>query len=215
MAKYFKYFPKTYYTLENNAKSVDVVTNLVSRFTFNEAFKNNTAVYYDYRIKDGETPENIANKLYGSSEKHWIILNFNNIMHPQFDWPLSTRTFTQFLNKKYADRANSQIGQTGTNWANDTVYAYYLTIKQYDEKLKQKITENVIEIDASVYANTQTYVTNTYTLEDGSVIRIDAEKSIKTYYQYEEETNEKKRLIKILKPDFVNDVEREFRERIT
>lgn len=214
MAKYFSYFPKTYYTLENNSRSVDVVTNVMSRFTFNEAFKNNTAVYYNYRIKDGETPEMIANKIYGSSEKHWIILNYNDIVHPQFDWPLSTRAFNKFVDKKYSAEANTQLNETGLSWSNENIYAQYITITQYNDRTQEKLTENIIQIDSSVYANTDISVVETYNLQDGNRIRNETVKSEKTYYQHEEDENEKKRLIKLLKPEFVDAVEQEFRDTI-
>ena len=38
----------------------------MSRFKFENKFKENTVVYYDYIISDGETPEMIADKFYGS-----------------------------------------------------------------------------------------------------------------------------------------------------
>ena len=31
-------------------------------------------------MEDNDTPEIIAAKVYGSSEKHWVILNMNNIV---------------------------------------------------------------------------------------------------------------------------------------
>jgi hypothetical protein len=54
MAKYFNYFPKTVYTL--NSLDVETVTNITSRFGFEQSFKDNSAVYYEYDIQDGDTP---------------------------------------------------------------------------------------------------------------------------------------------------------------
>ena len=78
MSKYFNFFPKTLYTTD--AKNADVVNNITSRFNFEETFKNNTAVCYEYDIQDSDTPEIIASKFYGDSEKHWIVLSFNDIV---------------------------------------------------------------------------------------------------------------------------------------
>ena len=52
---------------------------------------------------------------------------------------------------------------------------------------------------------------NTYTLKDGTTIQVSTTRDAKTYYEYEEELNESKRMIKILKPEFVNAVEEEFK----
>ena len=83
MAKYFKFFPTTYYLKDNNSSSLDVLTNITSRFGFEKELKENSATYYTYEIKDGDTPEIIAEQIYGSSERHWIVLLFNDIVDSQ------------------------------------------------------------------------------------------------------------------------------------
>jgi hypothetical protein len=212
MAKYFKLFPKTYYTLANNATSVDTVTNIVARYNFDDAFKNNSAVYYNYRIKDGETPEIIADKLYGSSEKHWVILNYNNIYHPQFDWVLESTSLNRFIESKYLPSANVIAGQTGTDWAKQTIYGYFNKITQTNTKVNKVMSVEDIQLDANTYANTATATTNTYTLQDNNIIKIDTVKYTKTYFEYEEELNESKRIIRVVKPEFVADIEDSLRK---
>jgi len=86
MSKYFNYFPKTFYKLNENSNDVDTVTNITSRFGFEQTFKNNSAVYYEYDVQDSDTPEIIASKIYKDPEKHWVVLLFNDILDPQFDW---------------------------------------------------------------------------------------------------------------------------------
>ena len=61
MSKYFNYFPKTIYQLSDN--TVDSALKITSRFNFEQSFKDNSAVAYEYDIQDGDTPEIIANKL--------------------------------------------------------------------------------------------------------------------------------------------------------
>jgi hypothetical protein len=95
MSKYFNYFPKTLYTADE--VNADTITQLTSRFNFTEDFKNNSAVSYEYDIQEGDTPEIIADKLYGSSERHWIVLSFNQIIDPQWDWPLNYNTLIKFI----------------------------------------------------------------------------------------------------------------------
>lgn len=214
MAKYFKYFPKTIYTLANNATSVESVTNIMTRVNFDETFINNSAVYYNYRIKDGETPEMLADMIYGSSEKHWIILNYNKIYHPQFDWVLDTNAFNSYVEGKYISRANTQIGQTGIEWAKQNVYGYYNKTTQTNVKLNKEISVDIVKIDANTYANTASSTTNTLTLQDGNIIKIDTIKYSKSYLEYEDELNEEKRIIKILKPEFAPVAEEELR-RVT
>jgi hypothetical protein len=64
------------------------------------------------------------------------------------------------------------------------------------------------EVDANTYANV-VVSTSSVTLQDNSVITIATSRQTKNYYEYEVEENEKKRKIKLLKPEFVADLEKE------
>jgi hypothetical protein len=103
MAKFFNYFPKTVYTANTNSSGLDTVTNIISRFGFEQKLKDNSAAFYKYSIQDSDTPEIIAHKFYENSERHWIVLMFNDILDPQFDWPLDYKTLISFIDEKYKD----------------------------------------------------------------------------------------------------------------
>ena len=208
MSKYFNYFPKTLYTADS--KNVDVVNNITSRFNFEESFKINQKVSYEYEIKDSDTPEIIASKFYGDSERHWIVLLFNNIIDPQFDWPMDYRTLISFIDEKYS--ANANVNQSGSSWAQSHTKAYY-KIETRTTISTNTITVNEIEIDANTYANVTSSSSNV-TLADGYIITIAVSKDTQSYYDYEMELNESKRSIKLLKPEFVRNVEQEFRQVI-
>ena len=101
MSKFFNYYPKTYYTSgANNVTSLDTVTNIIARFGFEKELKENSSTFYPYRIKDSDTPEIIASKYYNDPEKHWIILLFNDIIDPQYDWPLPYNNFITYVSDK-------------------------------------------------------------------------------------------------------------------
>lgn len=117
MANYFAKFPKSYYKLNSNV-SLDLITNITSRFSFEKSLKDETSAYYTYLIRDGDTPENLAYKLYDSAERHWIILSFNEIYDPQFDWPLKTDEINRFIENKYARIANVNIISGGSGYSN-------------------------------------------------------------------------------------------------
>ena len=208
MSKYFNFFPKVLYTADSNTG--DVVNNIISRFNFEEKFKNNTAVCYEYDIQDSDTPEIIASKIYKDPEKHWIVLLFNDIVDPQFDWPMDYRTLISFINNKYSASAN--VGQSGSSWAQSHTHAYY-KIETRTTIRTNTITVNKIEVDANTYANVASSSSNV-TLADGYVITIATSKESQSYYDYEIELNEAKRKIKLLKPELVNSVEEEFRRVI-
>jgi len=208
MSKYFNFFPKTLYTTDT--KNADVVNNITSRFNFEETFKNNTAVCYEYDIQDSDTPEIIASKFYGDSERHWIVLLFNDILDPQFDWPMDYRTLISFIDEKYSASANAN--QSGSSWAQSHTKAYY-KIETRTTISTNTITVKEIEVDANTYANV-TISSSNVTLADGYIITIAVSKDTQSYYDYEMELNESKRSIKLLKPEFVGNIESEFRRVI-
>jgi hypothetical protein len=208
MSKYFNFFPQTLYT--SDSSNVDVVKNLTARFSFEESFKTNTATSYEYNVQDSDTPEIIADKFYGDSERHWIILMFNDITDPQFDWPMDYRTLISFIDNKYSASAN--VNQSGSNWAKAHTQAYY-KVETRTTISTNTITVKKIEVDANTYANVAISSSNV-TLADGYIITIAVSKDTQSYYDYEMELNESKRKIKLLKQEFVTGVEDEFRRVI-
>ena len=215
MAKFFSYFPKTFYIANNTTSGVDVVTNIITRFKFEDGLKNNSTAFYPYQIQDSDTPEIIADKYYGDSEKHWVVLLFNDIVDPQFDWPLKSETLIEYVDKKYtANGAANTTVQSGLNWAlstnNRQAYFKVVTTTANDGTI---ITRKY-QIDANTYANT-TGTTNTYTTANSETVTIKISKETRSYYEYEVEENEKKREIRLLKSDFVNEVNREFKRLVS
>ena len=204
MSKYFNYFPKTVYFLDNT-NNADVVTNITSRFGFEKSFKNNTSVYYEYNIQDSDTPEIIASKFYGDSEKHWVVLMINDIVDPQFDWPLDQRTIISYIDEKYS--ANASVGQSGTTWAQANIHSYYKVETRTTNSTGAEL-QSKLEIDANTYANVAATTSN-LTLNDGNSITITTTKETKSYYDYEVEENEAKRTINLLKPEFIGLIENE------
>jgi hypothetical protein len=214
MARYFNFFPKTLYVKPNESSDADLVTNIISRFGFESSFKENSAVFYEYEIRDGDTPEIIASKIYGDAEKHWIILNYNNIIDPNYDWPLEQRTLNKFIDAKYTENADTANGQSGLTWSKSNIKEYY-KIETTTHNASETITVNRYQVDANTYANVASSFTPSFTLEDGSSIDIEVSKETKSFYQFEVDDNEKKRNIKILKPEFVFAADQEFRRVIT
>jgi hypothetical protein len=220
MAKYFNYFPRTLYSLEDKGTKLDSITNVIARFGFEDQLKENSAAYYKYQIKESDTPEIIASKFYDSSERHWIVLLFNNILDPQWDWPLNDRTFNQYVNSKYstseyADTANTSV--SGLSWSrniNNEPKAYFKVITT---TTLEKTTIEKLEVDSNTYSNNiimQNGTNETYQLNDGTSVNIKITKEKQTYFDYEKELNESKREIKLLKKEFVSAVEKEFKKII-
>ena len=100
MSYMFSNWPTVSYDLKKNGKPLEL-TNITLRFKINELLRNKSTVMYQYDVKDGERPDIIAYKYYGDTTLDWVILLTNNIVDPQFEWPLDDRSFERYMRNKY------------------------------------------------------------------------------------------------------------------
>ena len=215
MAKYFNYFPKTFYTSNNDVNGVEAITNIITRFAFDSQLKENTSAFYPYQVQDSDTPEIIADKYYGNVEYHWVVLLFNNIIDPQFDWPLKSDTLIDYIDKKYTANGSANTpAQSGLTWAlsENNVQGYFKVVTTTAND--GTITQEKITIDANTYANVTTG-SNTYTTQAGESVKVVVTKETQSYYTYETNLNEAKREINLVKSDFLPQIEKEFKRVIS
>ena len=98
---YFSSFPVIPYGSTDG--TVKNVTNLLRRVAIRTKVKSNAALYDTYNVKNGETPEIIADKLYEDPELHWVVLLINNVTDRYHDWPMSEQQFSTYVNEKYSN----------------------------------------------------------------------------------------------------------------
>jgi len=100
MSYMFDEWPTVSYDIKKNGKPLEI-TNITLRFKINELLRNKNVVMYTYDVQDGERPDIIAYKYYNDATLDWVILLTNNIIDPQFEWPLDDRSFERYMRKKY------------------------------------------------------------------------------------------------------------------
>ena len=96
------YFPIIPYDSAGTYEFKDV-TNLLRRVALRAKVKSNALVFDTYNVKEGETPESIADKLYDDPKLHWIIMIVNDISDRYHGWPMTTPQFLDYINEKYTD----------------------------------------------------------------------------------------------------------------
>ena len=197
--QYFDTLQKVVYT-QNGVSSV--YTNLLARVSVIPQLLKDPLIYYTYDIQEGDTPEIIAHKYYGDSYRYWIVLFANELLDPQWDWPMTSGVFEQYLAEKYPS----------TNVYAEVEY-YEKIITQYDVDT-QTTTINKVRIDEDTYNSLPVTQTATYTLPTGPVT-ITTERNAVSIYDYELEQNEAKRNIKILNSIYVNQFEEQFKQLLT
>ena len=129
---YFNSFPVIPYDSKGDLQFKDV-TNLLRRVGMRAKLKTNTFLYDTYNVKEGETPEMIAHKLYGDPQLHWIILLINEITDRYHQWPMTGGQFLDYLNDKYSNP--------------DGIHHYETTQTSGDTKVKIEV-ENDVDEDA-------------------------------------------------------------------
>lgn len=130
---YFSYFPLLRYTLDDK-ESYQFVQDIFRRIILTYSTKTKLTHPFYYIVKDGETPEMLADRFYKSTTLHWIILHGNDILDPRFDWPLSTNNLIEFCKEKYGD---------------DNLYAihHYERIEYEDTDAEMRLISNDVDED--------------------------------------------------------------------
>ena len=146
---YFANFPLIPYDSVGDG-NFKVVTNLLKRVAVRAKVRTNTALYDTYDVKDGETPEILADKLYKDAELHWVILLVNDITDRYHQWPQNTNQFIAYINDKYSNvdaTHNYEISQVSGDTTikidigtDNTDYptASIVTNYEYEEDLQDK-----------------------------------------------------------------------------
>jgi hypothetical protein len=101
---YFSRFQQFRYSFDGNVTS-KVAVDILKRVGFKAKVKDNSELFADYYINDGETPDIVADRVYGNSELHWVVLLFNDIVNPDYDWALASPKLESFIKKKYPGTA--------------------------------------------------------------------------------------------------------------
>jgi len=111
---YFAQFPLNIYDSVGD-ENYKLVTNLLKRVTIRAKVKANTLFFDTYDVREGETPEMIADKLYNDPELHWIVLMVNDITDRYHQWPKNQNQFLTYINDKYTNISGThhyEINQT-------------------------------------------------------------------------------------------------------
>lgn len=96
-------------------------TNILARSVIASTFIDNTELFYEYTVLDGQTADAVAYDSYGNSSLVWILYLFNPLIDPYYGWPLSQTEFSNMIDTKYGgySNANRQIQYYQNNWEGD------------------------------------------------------------------------------------------------
>jgi Base plate wedge protein 53 len=215
---FFGAFPKTAYTFNFKEQNPDIVTNIFSRVRMRTEVLQNSLSYYKYQVQDGDTPEIVSYKEYGSPDYHWIICLVNNMSDPLFEFPLEESSLQNYIISKYA-YANIDVALATTHHYelvrdNIMVEVYGPTTK-WTDKFEISLDQYTYSSNTIVTQPLNTPVTVTTNFRANNSDPLSAITSTLTttstykavnVYDYETEQNENKRTIKLLKREYIQTI---------
>lgn len=168
------------------------VKNLFKRAKLRPDIEGNLAFFQNYTIIGDERPDNIAYKFYDDATLDWVVLLSNNILNIQTEWPMTQRAFDEYMLEKYGSYEN--------------MYA----VHHYETKEIRNSTGTII-VPAGLKVPSN-YSVKFYDFNIGAYTEVPNVAQEVTNYQYEEEIQNKKRTILVLKSEFLrlvfDDIER-------
>ena len=197
MSNYFKQVPNLEYVSRlPNAKISDYITvkNLFKRGNLADDIFQDLTIFTKYEIKGDDRPDNVANKVYEDPDLDWVILLANNIINIQSEWPMPQRDFDRYLLDKYE------------------TYEKLNEVHHY-ETLECKNTVGAVVVPKGLWVESDYSVTyyDWYAGAEMTKSSSDIVVSV-TNYEYEDNLENEKRNIYLLKARYLNIIKDDLKE---
>ena len=144
-----------------------------------------------YQVQEGERPDMLAEKLYDDSQLDWVILLTNNITSIRNQWPLANNEFHDYLLEKYGSQAK-------------LTEPHHYETKEIRDTFGRIVLNKGLIVDDNF---TFTYSSNTGT----EITDLQASGPVSNF-TYETIENNKKRLINVLKREYLSVVTSDLRK---
>jgi hypothetical protein len=113
---YFKGFPQFLYDFNYGDRvKTSIVKDITRNVRLRKEILSNVTLFDEYDIIDGETPEMISEKFYGTPEYHWVVMLCNDKYDYRADFPLPEAV----LEKHIASVYNPTLYSSDWYWDTD------------------------------------------------------------------------------------------------
>ena len=189
---YFRELPNVRYqsflTDKQSSQDYILVKNIFRRAKIRDDLQNVFTLFNKYEIEDGMRPDLIAREVYGSTEYDWIVITTSGITNIRDEWPLSSKELYDYCDRVYGTSIND-------------VHHYMTTeVKDSNGRL---ILEKGLEVDSD------------FSIPDpdnyGGILR---PVTAISNFEYETDLNNKKSLIYILKPQYLQQALKDMRNEL-
>ena len=185
---YFRNLPEFAYvnrTKEGRSEGdYSIVKILFNRVKLREDIYQEITFFTKFIVQGDDRPDNVASQVYGDSNLDWVVLLSNNITNVQSEWPLSQADFHVYVTNKYDE---------------ETLYS---GIHHYESR-EVKTTDGSIIIPRGEKVGVGQSVSY-YDNALGQHVRATDIAIPVTNYEFEDNLNNEKRNIFILKASYLN-----------
>jgi hypothetical protein len=192
---YFTNFPKVSLPsfADNRRSSLDFVnsTNLFKRGKIRKEIIGSIAAFERYSINGDDRPDNVAFRVYGDSSLDWVILISNNILNVRDEWPMNQYDFKRYIDNKYSTSLLTQI--------------HHYESKEVRNSKGLLLQQSGIWVDADHSFSWS---------ENGKKYTQTGTTSVSNL-QFEEDRNNKKRSINVVRSNYLEVIKEDMRELLT
>ena len=193
MAGFFSYLPKIEYTptrtqFQFTNQDFVVAANIFKGLSLDNSVYA-TDLFTELQLKDGLRPDQVSEAVYGDPNYDWVVLLTNKIIDSKNDWPLSNDEFEKFIYKEYE---------------NPHAVKHYLT-KEVKNDLGEIVLPGGLEVyydpsdpDSFEITYIKSYNPFVEETENGLVLLTTI-----SHYEWEQQRNDKRRFLQILKPNYL------------
>lgn len=180
-----------------------LVKNFFKRYKLSESSFNYNTLFTKYAMSDQERLDQVSLKFYQTTDYDWVIAITNNILNVYNDLPKSETYLYDMVNESYRGAPGNQSLQPA-----DRIHHY--ETREVKDSAGRVVLKAGLKVE-STFSNSPLKPSDGkfyyYDSGTGATIKVSGTSVITpvTNYQYEQQLNEKKREIYILKPQFVQE----------
>lgn len=98
---FFRQFPTINYDLKKDGSIMRMV-NIFRNVRPLQNYVDNPSLYKFYEIKNGERPDTVSQRLYGTPDFYWTFFVINEFLHDGYKvWPLSQEQLFDYIKEQY------------------------------------------------------------------------------------------------------------------
>ncbi len=233
---YFADYNKINIDIDGNG-ILDELCNITNRVKVRDTLINNIGYYDKITVQEGERPDELSQRLYGSTAYHWTFFILNdNISNIWDDWPMGETQLVEYTTNKYKHlgaltndnlSGKFKVGETISGVLSSAVGIvreihvnnYYLTIEwvsgtfNSSEDLQGAETGDVMTA-TSIDSRRLAPKWHTDDVSGKIVAKRTAGTSPYTFHQWEQARNDTNRQVKAIKPSMIATVAAEFKAEI-